>query len=154
MFFESDETTAVVATTQTAFEAETIAAALRHRGIAAQAVDTATTQLWAGAVGRAKVLVYERELEDARAMLRTIRAEGAAVDWDNADLGAEFDAGKPGTRSMWTVVLILVAAGLGVLAVGVKRHDAVLQGLGLAALVLAAIIGRGAWLVDSRRMER
>ncbi len=150
MFFESDESTTVLVTTQTAFEAETIAAALRDRGMAAQAVNTATTQLWAGAVGGAKVLVYQRELEAARAMLKTIRAEGAAVDWDGTDLGPDFDAEPQSSRSTWTIVLILVAIGLTVLSMGMTRHDAVLQGLGVCALVLAAIIGRGAWAADAR----
>jgi len=151
MFFESDESTTVLVTTQTAFEAETIAAALRARGLASQAVNTATTQLWAGAVGGAKVLVYQRELDDARAMLKAIRAEGAAVDWDATDLGPEFDAQPQSSRSTWTIVLILVMMGLGVLSVGVKRHDPVLQALGVCGLILAAIIGRGAWVADSRR---
>ena len=89
MFSDSDESTAVLITTRSAFEAETVAAALRQRGMAAQAVDTVTTALWAGAVGGAKVLVYQRELEDAKALLKAIRAEGAAVDWDTADVGPE-----------------------------------------------------------------
>ena len=154
MFFESDESTAVLVTTQTAFEAETVAAALRDRGLAAQAINTATTQLWAGAVGGAKVLVYQRELEDARAMLKAIRADGAAVDWDSAELGPEFDAEKPSSRSAWTIVLILVAIGLVVLSIGMNRRDPVLQGLGACALVFALIVGRGAWVADSRRGPR
>jgi hypothetical protein len=154
MFFQSDESTAVLITTRTAFEAETIAAALRDRGMAAQAINTATTQLWAGAIGGAKVLVYQRELDDAKAMLRTIRAEGAAVDWDGTDLGPDFDTEPASSRSTWTIVLILVFIGLGVLSAGVSRHDPVLQALGVCALVLAAIIGRGAWAADNRRMSR
>jgi hypothetical protein len=151
MFFQSDETTAVLMTTRTAFEAETVAAALRDRKIAAQVVNTATTQLWGGVLGSAKVLVYERELEEARSMLRTIRAEGAAVDWDNADIGPEFDADVPSSRASWTIVLVLVMIGLGVLSVGVRRFVPVLQALGVCALVVAIIIGRGAWMADTRR---
>lgn len=155
MFFQPDESTAVLITTRTAFEAETIAAALRDRGIAAQAINTASAQVWGGlAVGQAKVLVYERELEDARTLLKTIRAEGAAVDWESADVGPDFDAEKPTSRSIWTIVLLLVLLGLGVLSVGVKRYDPVLQALGVCALILAAIIGRGAWAADARRTER
>lgn len=154
MFFQPDESTAVLITTRTAFEAETIAAALRDRGMAAQAIDTATTQLWAGAIGGAKVLVYQRELDDARELLKTIRAEGAAVDWDAADIGPEFDADKPSSRATWTIVLICVMLGLGVLAVGMKNHDPILEALGVCALILAAIIGRGAWVADTRRSPR
>jgi len=154
MFSDSDESTAVLITTRSAFEAETVAAALRQRGMAAQAIDTATTSLWAGAVGGAKVLVYQRELEDARSLLKAIRAEGAAVDWDTADVGPDFDAQKPSSRAAWTVVLILVLIGLGVLSTGLKRYDPVLQALGAAALLLAMIIGGAAWMADSRGTPR
>ena len=155
MFVQSDESTAVLVSTRTAFEAETIAAALRERGMAAQAINTASAQVWGGlVVGQAKVLVYERELEDARALLKTIRAEGAAVDWDTVDVGPEFDAEKSSSRSAWTVVLLLVLLGLGVLSVGVKRADPVLQALGVCALIFAAILGRNAWVSDTRRTER
>jgi hypothetical protein len=155
MFFQPDESTAVLVTTRTAFEAETIAAALRDRGMAAQAINTASAQVWGGlAVGQAKVLVYEREIEDARVLLKTIRAEGAAVDWDTADVGPEFDLEKPASRSTWTTVLICVLLGLVVLSIGMKRFDPVLQALGVCALIFAAIIGRGAWLADTRRSQR
>ncbi len=155
MFFESDETTAVLLTTRTAFEAETVAAALRHRGLAAQVVNTASAQVWAGLpVGEARVLVYQRDLDDAKDLLRTIRAEGAAVDWDATDIGQELDAEKPASRAAWTMVLVLVLLGLGVLSAGVSRRDPILQALGVCALITAAIVGRNAWAADSRRLDR
>lgn len=151
MFLESDQSTAVLATTRSAFEAETIAAALRHRGFAAQAVDTASAQVWSGAIGSAKVLVYERDLEAARDELRRIRAEGAAVDWDSADLGEQFDAERPTSRFTWTTVLVLVLVGLVVVSAGTRRADPVVQAIGGAALLLALVIGAVAWMTDTRR---
>lgn len=154
MFLESEQSTAVLATTRSAFEAETIAAALRDRGFAAQAVDTASTQLWSGAIGGAKVLVYERELESAREELRRIRSEGAAVDWDSAELGESFDEDRPNSRFTWTSVLLLVLLGLGLLSFGGKRLDPVIQGIGAVAILLAMVIGGVAWVTDSRRGRR
>lgn len=154
MFLESDQSTAVLATTRTAFEAETIAAALRHRGFAAQAVDTASAQVWSGAIGSAKVLVYERDLDAARDELRRIRSEGAAVDWDSTDLGEQFDAERPSSRFAWTTVLLLVLAGLVVVSAGTNRGDPVIQTIGGAALLLAIVIGAVAWMTDTRRDRR
>lgn len=151
MFLESDQATAVLATTRSAFEAETIAAALRHRGFAAQAVDTATAHVWSGAIGSAKVLVYERDLDAAREELRRIRSEGAAVDWDSAELGEEFDAERPSSRFAWTTVLLLVLLGLVVVSAGTNRADPVIQAIGGAALLLAAVIGGVTWATDARR---
>ena len=74
---------------RTEFEAETIAEALRAQGIPAQTFATAGSVLqWDVAVSQPiRVAVRRRDLDNARAILRAIRAESVDLDWSEVDTG-------------------------------------------------------------------
>jgi hypothetical protein len=143
------ESTVVVASVRNAFEAETIAAALHERGIDARVFDAATTMAWGmpmGESGGVKVVVLEHELERARRALDDVRLESASIDWDAVDVGEDPSARRLGQvsrsrRWAWTVMLLLVPAGLMVMSIGVNRSDATLKILGGVLLAMAVAMG-------------
>lgn len=124
-----------------AFEAETIAAALRERGVNAQAVGTTMGAVLSNQIAPARVMVLAEEADHARAVLEQIQAEASRIDWSQADFPDEPppDVPSPG-RWLWTTAVLLVPLGLIVLTVGVQRRDAMIQGIGGAALVSAIVI--------------
>jgi hypothetical protein len=153
------EKTAVVATTRTAFEAEAIAAALRERNIDARVLDTATSIAWGGvqlgASGGVKVVVLEHELSAAKLALEEVRIESASIDWDAVDLGndprverlAQYSRAR---RWVWTVIILLVPAGLFLFSLGVDRGDPIIKILG--GVLLAAAVALACFqLVPERR---
>lgn len=76
-------------TARTEFEAETIAEALRAQGIPAQTFAIAGSVLqWDVAITQPiRVAVRRRDLEQARAILRAVRAESVDLDWSEVDTG-------------------------------------------------------------------
>jgi hypothetical protein len=153
-----NERTAVVAVCQNAFEAETIAAALRERNVDARVFDAATSVAWGmsmGPVSGVKVVVLEHELDAARLALDDIRVESASIDWDAVDLGSDPQVQRlaqvsRARRWVWTVVLLLVPAGFVVFQIGSNRGDVLLKTLG-ATLLAAAIIMGGYQMMPDRR---
>lgn len=150
-----NERTVVVATTATAFEAETIAAALRERGVEARVVGVPGAMLWGvpvGSDGGVKVMVFEAELETARRELESIRRDAREIQWDEAEMGGD-DAEATellqyarAKRWMWTLVIVLAPAGLFVVSAGVMRGDKIVQMIG-GVLIVSAIVmaARGVW---------
>ncbi len=141
------EKTVVIALAPNSFLAETIAGALRERGIDARVLDGATTQAWGmpmGTQGGVKVVVLEHEREAAELALSEIRVESSSIDWDSVDVG-EDEAGKLAQHSrarrwMWTVAVLLVPVALFVLAFGVDRGDATIKLLGGTLLATALVL--------------
>ncbi len=138
-----DETVVLLETT-TGFEAETIAAALRSRGIEARTADTATAAIMNNAIGYSKVLVLRAQEAEARQTLRTIRQDSVDIDW-KTEVG-EGGEGSPregvksrGERVLLTTSVVLVPAGLFVLTSGVNQHNQVIQILGGAILAMALV---------------
>ena len=78
-------------TARTEFEAQTIANALEAHGLEAKVFANVGSVLqWEVAVSQPiKVAVRRRDLEVARSILRTIRAESLDVDWSEVDTGDE-----------------------------------------------------------------
>lgn len=139
----------VIAETRTAFEAETIAAALRERGVDARVFDTATTQAWGMAisgVSGVKVVVLEHEVEHARKAMEEVRVESASIDWDAVELGDDPGVQRltqvsKSRRWVWTVMMLLVPAGFIVLSVGIHRGDSMIKVLGGVLLATALVMG-------------
>jgi hypothetical protein len=153
------EKTAVVATTRTAFEAEAIAASLREHNVDARVLDTATNIAWGGvqlgAAGGVKVVVLEHELDAAKLALEEIRVESASIDWDAVDLGSDPRVARLANYSrtrrwVWTVVIMLIPAGLFVLAYGVDHSDDIVKILG-GTLLGAALVMAAFQLMPERR---
>lgn len=86
---------AVVAVTETEFEAQTKAAVLRARGI--EAAVTSNAPSWTGQLAispserGASVLVHESELERARGILASTIEDSVDLDWDEVDVGERED---------------------------------------------------------------
>lgn len=78
-------------TARTEFEAQTIANALEAHGLEAKVfANVGSVMQWEVAVSQPiKVAVRRRDLEAARSILKTIRAESIDVDWDEVDTGDE-----------------------------------------------------------------
>jgi hypothetical protein len=131
------EQTVEVAVTRTAFEAETIAAALREREIDARVLDGATSTTWGATMGPStgvKVVVLAHELERAKLALEEIRVESATIDWDAVDLGSDPRVERlvhatHARRWVWTVILMLVPAGFIKLIGGVLLLAAIALGV-------------------------
>lgn len=150
-----NERTAVVATTATAFEAETIAAALRERGIEARVIGTAGNVVMGVPIADElgiKVLVFEHELAAARQALESIRSDARRIDWDQAEIGGDDLEAQNllqyarAKRWMWTLVLVLAPAGLFVVSAGVLRGDPLIQTIGGVLLITAIVMAaRGVW---------
>ncbi|HVU65152.1 MAG TPA: hypothetical protein VHC70_14315 [Phycisphaerales bacterium] len=144
-----EERSAVVATTETAFHAETIAAALRDRGVEARVADAGTLLPWGGVDVRPEgrgvhVVVRESDRANAIRTLEQLREESASIDWDAADLGSDPTVERivqvsRTRRWVWTVAVLLVPIGLFVLAYATTRNDRIVQILG-GTLLLAAIV--------------
>lgn len=142
---DHDRTT-VLLTTRTAFEADSIASALKARGIDARVLDAATAAVWSGMLGGVKIVVLESQLSAARAALFDVRREGDSIDWAGVDVGESTEPAlvRPMSRShrwMWTLaVLLLPPAGLMVLSHGVGIADPLVQILGGTLMVAAMVI--------------
>lgn len=148
----------VLLETRTGFEAETIAAALVNRGIAARTADTSTAMVMSNVVVRAKVLVPSHLEILARQVLDEIKAEMNEIDWEAMDIGPEEDlprlhAARRGRRMLGTVCIILVPVGLGVLAMGTQRRDVVLQAIGGAVVLTAMAIAGSLLVLAGRRVD-
>ncbi len=144
-----NEHTTVVAETRTAFEAETIAAALRERGIDARVFDAATATAWGMSltgINGVKVAVLEHEADAAKRALEEIRVESASIDWDQVDLGSDPSVQRltqvsRSRRWVWTLVILLVPAAFIVLTIGVQRGDLILKTIGGVLLAAALVMG-------------
>lgn len=121
---------------ETEWHAESIAAALRGRGIASQAEGGLVAGWRAEAPAKSKVMVFTRDLLAARLLLSELKTDGASIDWDAVDVGEHVEgvpetAGKIGggrepvdteTRARTRALLLTVAlAVVGVVALMVSR---------------------------------
>lgn len=68
-------------------EAEMLAAELRNQGIRAQASGTLTANFRGDAPGSVHILVYEEQLEEAKAIMNDYFASREDIDWDQIDVG-------------------------------------------------------------------
>lgn len=71
----------------TEWHAESIAAALRGRGIASQAEGGLVAGWRADAPARSRVMVFTKDLLQARLLLSELKTDGASIDWDAVDVG-------------------------------------------------------------------
>lgn len=106
----------VLTTARTEFEGQTLAEALRARGVPAEVFATAASSLqWeAGFTDPIKVMVRRADVERASQIRASIKADSVDIDWDEVDTGvagriederarmAEHEA--PRRRSMLAVV--------------------------------------------------
>lgn len=75
-------------TVRSPLEAEAVIAALAERGIDAQGFNHAASMLGSISLNVPySVSVKREDFETARALLADIRAESAAIDWDQVDVG-------------------------------------------------------------------
>lgn len=112
---------------ETEWHAESIATALRGRGIAAQAEGGLLAGMRAEAPARSRVMVFTKDLLPARLMLSELKTDGASIDWDAVDVGEHVEgvpapAGKIGTEpvdaeSRARMRTMMVTIALAVLAV-------------------------------------
>ncbi len=151
-----NEHTTVVAETRTAFEAETIAAALRDRGIDARVFDGATSAAWGislTGINSVKVVVLEHEVAAAKLALEDIRVGSASIDWDQVDLGSDpavqrLTQVSRSRRWVWTLIVLLVPAAFIVLTIGVDRGDQILKIIGGVLLAAALVMGAAQMMPD------
>jgi hypothetical protein len=146
----------VLSTHTTEFQAATLARALESRGIPARVVGALTTGFRAEAPGVSKVMVLRRDLEQARAAVQAIRAEGTDdIDWSEAESAplpfepTDAAPASPERSWGWTVVLvILLPIGLFVTWLGNRPgSDTISRAIGPVILATAAVLV--AWLVTS-----
>lgn len=124
-----------------AFEAETIAAALRGEGIEAMAVNTLAGTMLSYDIDMPRVIVPASQLEDARVALDRLQTEAGRIDWTQVEVGeAPALAPAPPTRWAWTIAFLLVPAGLLVLSLGTNRGDGMLQIIGGVVLFAAVVM--------------
>jgi hypothetical protein len=89
------EDLAVVVTTESEFEAQTKAEAIRARGI--EAAVTCNAPSWTGQMPisptarGASVLVHREDLERARSLLNQVISDSVDIDWDEVDVGQRED---------------------------------------------------------------
>ena len=116
---------AILTVADTEWEAETIAAAMKERGIPAMVEGGYVAGWRAETPGKARVMVFQSDLERARAAARDAAFTGASIDWDAVEVG-EPETPLPGPPSAgdWTwkrVGLIVVIVALAALAWGLVR---------------------------------
>ena len=125
---------AVLVQCETEWHAESIAAALRGRGIASQAEGGLVAGWRAEVPAKSRVMVFTRDLLAARLMLSELKTDGASIDWDAVDVGEHLEgvpetAGKIGDepdlaerRKRTRALLLTVAlAAVGMVALMVSK---------------------------------
>lgn len=118
------ETLTVIAQCQTEWHAEATAAALRARGIAAQAEGGYVAGWRAEAPAASRVMVFTKDLLRARLALTELRTQSHSIDWDQVDVGehpegvpppvgriAGDPAAAPDPRRTAKLLALLAAAG-------------------------------------------
>lgn len=135
-------------------EAETIAAALRERGIDARAVG-GMIPLRAEVHRETRVMVLRADLERARLALRAIKADSVDIAWDELNPGQpegpEPDGAAPSPRRWaWTLIFVfMLPVGLFLTFIaGGPDRDVVVRSLGPIILTVAAVMAL--WLFLSR----
>lgn len=132
----------VLATARTEFEAETLAEALRARGVRAEVFAAAASALqWEGGyTDPIKVMVRRGDAERAEEIRVSLKADSVDIDWDEVETGdaapaiagkiaderarmAEFDGPRPNSmlKKVWRVGLVLLVT---MLALGVFNISA------------------------------
>ncbi|MEO0475762.1 MAG: DUF2007 domain-containing protein [Planctomycetota bacterium] len=84
---ESDDNIVTLAFFPTEVEATMIADELKREGIQAEPAGILTGGFRAEAPGRVKVLVHEKDLEQAKALLDEYINSRDQIDWSQVDLG-------------------------------------------------------------------
>lgn len=84
---ESDDNIVTLAFFATEVEATMIADELKREGIQAEPAGLLTAGFRAEAPGRVKVLVHERDFEQAKALLDEYVHSREQIDWSQVDLG-------------------------------------------------------------------
>lgn len=84
---ESDDNIVTLAFFATEVEATMVADELKREGIQAEPAGLLTAGFRAEAPGRVKVLVHERDLEQAKALLDEYLHSRDEIDWSQVDLG-------------------------------------------------------------------
>lgn len=141
-----NEATIELIRTRTAFEADSIAAALKARGIDARVIGTAGAAVWGGApqLSAVKILVLQSQEAQAQRALEELKSESSSIDWDAVDVGDESEGVRlteaaKSRRWMWTLVCVMVPVGLAILALGIDRGDSMIKMLG-GMLVTSAVV--------------
>jgi hypothetical protein len=92
MTFEDPDDLVTIITTETEFEAQTLALVLRNAGIEAVTFGSSFSALpvqqhW----NRVPLQVRRRDAERARARLIVVKQESIDIDWDSVDIGERED---------------------------------------------------------------
>jgi len=90
--YEDPDDLVTIITTETEFEAETLALVLRNAGIEAVSFGSTFSALpvqqhW----NRVPLQVRRRDAERAKAHLRAVKSESVDIDWDSVDIGERVD---------------------------------------------------------------
>jgi hypothetical protein len=155
----------VLTTARTEFEAETLAEALRARGIRAEVFATASSTLqWeAGYSDPIKVMVRRGDAEEAERVRVSLKADSVDIDWDEVETG---DDGVLGTIGMTPRVRgsflqgvskigwVLMALALAVFVGGLAGSVVMAAGGGRDLGRLASVAGLAATLVVLWRVTR
>jgi hypothetical protein len=75
----------------TEWHAESLAAGLRGRGIAAQAEGGYVAGWRAESPAKARVMVFKKDLLPARLLLSELKTEAGSIDWDTVDVGENIE---------------------------------------------------------------
>ncbi|HYD00379.1 MAG TPA: hypothetical protein VEB22_04065 [Phycisphaerales bacterium] len=78
---------AVLVQCDTEWHAESLAAGLRGRGVAAQAEGGYVAGWRAEVPAKARVMVFKRDLLKARLLLSELKTEAGSIDWETVDVG-------------------------------------------------------------------
>lgn len=84
---EEDDQVVTLAFFPSEIEATMIADELKREGIQAEAAGTLTAGFRAEAPGRVKILVHERDLEQAKRLLDEYIHSRDQIDWSQVDVG-------------------------------------------------------------------
>lgn len=137
--------------TKTGFEAETIAAALRARGVDARAIDTHAGAMLSTTIAPPSVIVLADHLDAAQHALEEIKSEASEIDWSQVDVGeGTIVPPSPGSRWAWTISVLLAPLGILTLSYGTQRNDRTVQAIG-AAVIGAAIVIAVVLMISSGR---
>jgi hypothetical protein len=156
----------VLTTARTEFEAQTLAEAVRARGIRAEVFATAASSLqWeAGFTDPIKVMVRRADVAEAEKVRAALKMDSVDIDWDEVDTGAEAEQDDaPAKKSAQVTVfvtglffaMIIVATIAGLFASGItgvimvhalehEGHTSVPMYVGcVASVVVLALLWRG-----------
>ncbi len=129
----------VLTTARTEFEAQTLAEALRARGIRAEVFATAASSLqWeAGFTDPIKVMVRRADVGDAEQVRAALKMDSVDIDWDEVDTGAEAEQDDAAPKKSAQVTVFLIGLFF---VMGLVSLIAVVLASGLTAVIYIEVL--------------